>query len=103
VYCKAGQLHRFPFPVHRHDALVRHSARFEIGFPLPEGKTEGDIPGYHCWRNSISTASDGPVDASEAWKNPAKRDFFFGAHDTNRVFFTYAATFASRPIRRAIP
>src|SRR5229473_1463950 len=24
-------------------------ARFEIGFPLPEGKTEGDIPGYHCW------------------------------------------------------
>jgi len=29
------------------------------------------------------------VDASEAWKNAAKREYFFGAHDTNRVFFTY--------------
>jgi len=65
-------------------------ARFEIGFPLPEGKSEGDIPGYHCWAeffvNGIGWI---PVDASEAWKNPAKRDYFFGAHDTNRVFFTY--------------
>jgi len=65
-------------------------ARFEIGFPLPEGKTEGDIPGYHCWAefylNGIGWV---PVDASEAWKNAAKRDYFFGAHDTNRVFFTY--------------
>jgi hypothetical protein len=24
-------------------------ARFEIGFPLPESKTEGNIPSYHCW------------------------------------------------------
>jgi transglutaminase-like putative cysteine protease len=65
-------------------------ARFEIGFSLPEGKSEGDIPGYHCWAEFYV---DGlgwiPVDASEAWKNPAKHDYFFGAHDTNRVFFTY--------------
>jgi len=26
-----------------------------------------------------------PVDASEAAKNPAKREYFFGAHDENRV------------------
>jgi transglutaminase-like putative cysteine protease len=65
-------------------------ARFEIGFPLPEGKTEGDIPGYHCWAEfHLDGIGWVPVDASEAWKNPAKRDFFFGAHDTNRVFFTY--------------
>jgi transglutaminase-like putative cysteine protease len=65
-------------------------ARFEIGFPLPEGKTEGDIPGYHCWAQfHLAGVGWVPVDASEAWKNPAKRDFFFGAHDTNRVFFTY--------------
>ena len=65
-------------------------ARFEIGFPLPEGKTEGDIPGYHCWAEFyLDGVGWVPVDASEAWKNPAKRDFFFGAHDTNRVFFTY--------------
>jgi transglutaminase-like putative cysteine protease len=65
-------------------------ARFEIGFPLPEGKAEGDIPGYHCWAEFyLAGVGWVPVDASEAWKNPVKRDFFFGAHDTNRVFFTY--------------
>ena len=64
--------------------------RFEIGFPLPEGKSEGDIAGYHCWAEFyLGGVGWVPVDASEAWKNPAKRDFFFGAHDTNRVFFTY--------------
>lgn len=65
-------------------------ARFEIGFPLPEGKSEGDIPGYHCWAEFYLQGTGWiPVDASEAWKNPAKRDYFFGAHDVNRVFFTY--------------
>jgi len=65
-------------------------ARFEIGFPLPEGKSEGDIPGYHCWAEFyLEGVGWVPVDASEAWKNAAKRDYFFGAHDTNRVFFTY--------------
>jgi len=74
-------------------AMMRASgipARFEIGFPLPEGKTEGDIPGYHCWAEFFVEGIGWiPVDASEAWKNPAKRDYFFGAHDINRVFFTY--------------
>jgi transglutaminase-like putative cysteine protease len=65
-------------------------ARFEIGFPLPEGKTEGDIAGYHCWAEFyLNGVGWVPVDASEAWKNPAKHDYFFGAHDVNRVFFTY--------------
>jgi transglutaminase-like putative cysteine protease len=65
-------------------------ARFEIGFPLPEGKNAGDIPGYHCWAEFyLESVGWVPVDASEAWKNPGKRDYFFGAHDTNRVFFTY--------------
>jgi transglutaminase-like putative cysteine protease len=64
-------------------------ARFEIGFPLPADKTEGDIPGYHCWAEFyVNGFGWVPVDASEAWKNPAKRDYFFGAHDTNRVQFT---------------
>ena len=65
-------------------------ARFEIGFPLPEGKPEGEIPGYHCWAEFYV---DGigwiPVDASEASKNPAKKDYFFGSVDADRVLFTY--------------
>ncbi len=73
-------------------------ARFEIGFPLPEGKTEGDIPGYHCWAEFYITGIGWiPVDASEAWKNPAKRDYFFGAHDDNRVFFTYGRDLVLSP------
>jgi transglutaminase-like putative cysteine protease len=65
-------------------------ARFEIGFPLPEGKTEGEIPGYHCWAEFyISGIGWIPVDASEASKNPAKKDYFFGALDSDRVLFTY--------------
>jgi transglutaminase-like putative cysteine protease len=65
-------------------------ARFEMGFSLPEGKTEGDIAGYHCWAEFYLNGPGWvPVDASEAWENPAKHDYFFGAHDVNRVFFTY--------------
>jgi transglutaminase-like putative cysteine protease len=79
-------------------------ARFEIGFPLPENKTEGDISGYHCWAE-FYLAGIGwvPVDASEAWKNPAKRDFFFGAHDTNRVFFTYGRDIRLSPDQKGDP
>lgn len=65
-------------------------ARFEIGFPLPEGKSEGEIPGYHCWAEFYLDGTGWvPVDASEASKNPAKRDYFFGAVDADRVRFTY--------------
>ena len=65
-------------------------ARFEIGFPLPESKAEGDISGYHYWAEFyIDGIGWVPVDASEASKNPAKREYFFGAIDADRVMFTY--------------
>jgi transglutaminase-like putative cysteine protease len=64
-------------------------ARFEIGFPLPENQHEGTIAGYHCWAEFyVQPYGWIPVDASEAWKYPDKRDYFFGAHDANRVQFT---------------
>lgn len=64
-------------------------ARFEIGFSLPEDQHSGAIPGYHCWAE-FYVAPYGwiPVDASEAWKHPEKKEYFFGAHDDNRVQFT---------------
>jgi transglutaminase-like putative cysteine protease len=63
--------------------------RFEIGFPLPAKATEGSIGGYHCWAEFYVKGYGWiPVDASEAWKNPEKREYFFGAHDVNRVQFT---------------
>ena len=64
-------------------------ARFEIGFPLPEDRGQGEIAGYHCWAE-FYVEGEGwiPVDASEANKRPGLRDYFFGAHDENRVLFT---------------
>jgi transglutaminase-like putative cysteine protease len=79
-------------------------ARFEIGFPLPESKSEGDIPGYHCWAEFYLDGTGWvPVDASEAWKNPAKRNYFFGAHDTNRVFFSYGRDLRLSPEQKGDP
>jgi transglutaminase-like putative cysteine protease len=61
-------------------------ARFAIGFPLPADRGAGKISGYHCWAEFYAKGIGWvPVDASEAAKNPAKREYFFGAHDENRV------------------
>ncbi len=64
-------------------------ARFDIGFPLPENKSEGEIPGYHCWAEFYSKNIGWiPVDISEAWKAQQKRDYFFGTIDANRMKFS---------------
>ena len=64
-------------------------ARFEIGFSLPTDKTSGEIAEYHCWADFFEPEHGWvPVDISEAWKQQEKRDYFFGAHDDNRVEFT---------------
>ncbi|WP_052635733.1 transglutaminase-like domain-containing protein [Spirosoma luteum] len=64
-------------------------ARFAIGFSLPTDRPAGQISGYHCWAefwaNGIGWV---PVDASEAARNPARRQYFFGAHDENRIEFS---------------
>ncbi len=60
-------------------------AKFEIGLPIPADK-EGAIGGYHCWAAFyLEGLGWVPVDSSEASKFPKKRDYFFGALDTNRV------------------
>lgn len=73
-------------------------ARFEIGFPLPADKSSAEVPGYHCWAE-FHTQQHGwvPVDISEAWKHPDKKDYFFGAHDVNRIQFTVGRDLALSP------
>lgn len=79
-------------------------ARFEIGFPLPDSKSDGVIPGYHCWAEFYLKGTGWiPVDASEASKNPDRRDYFFGAHDANRVFFTYGRDLHLSPEQQGPP
>lgn len=64
-------------------------ARFEIGFAVPSDRPAGEISGYHCWAQFFLEGQGWiPVDASEAHKHQEKRDYFFGAHDENRVLFT---------------
>lgn len=64
-------------------------ARFSIGLPLPRERGQGVIAGYHCWAEFYSMGMGWiPVDASEAVKDPARREYFFGAHDENRVEFS---------------
>jgi transglutaminase-like putative cysteine protease len=64
-------------------------ARFEIGFPLPPNQHAAEIAGYHCWSDFYIDGKGWiPVDISEAWKHPEKRDYFFGSHDVNRMQFS---------------
>lgn len=64
-------------------------ARFDIGFPLPENKDKGEIPGYHCWAEFFARNIGWvPVDISEAWQAKEKSSYFFGTVDANRVQFS---------------
>jgi len=64
-------------------------ARFVIGFPVPEERTAGEIPGYHCWAEfHLEDKGWIPVDISEAIKHPEKKEYYFGRLDPNRISFT---------------
>ena len=79
-------------------------ARFEIGLPLPEDARDGVIPGYHCWAEFYVDGEGWiPVDISEAWKAPARHDFFFGHLDANRVQFTVGRDLTLLPRQDAGP
>lgn len=68
------------------DRAIGIPARFSIGLPIPADRGEGTIGGYHCWASFYLQGYGWvPVDASEAKKHPEKREYFFGAHDENRV------------------
>ena len=79
-------------------------ARFEIGFPLPQDKHSAEIAGYHCWAEFFEPQHGWiPVDISEAWKHQEKRDYFFGAHDANRMQFTVGRDLELSPKQEGEP
>lgn len=64
-------------------------AKFHIGFPVPCDKKKGKIHGYHCWIKFYDREKGWvPADISEGWKNPGKRDFYFGSLDPCRITFS---------------
>lgn len=63
-------------------------ARFKIGLTVPEGN-QGEIPGYHCWAEFYEEGKGWkPVDASEAWKHPERKEAYFGNFDTNKFLIS---------------
>lgn len=79
-------------------------ARFAIGFPLPADRGEGQIAGYHCWAEAyVKQIGWIPIDASEAAKNPARREYFFGAHDENRIEFSRGRDIILTPPQKGDP
>jgi transglutaminase-like putative cysteine protease len=79
-------------------------ARFAIGLPLPADRGAGKIAGYHCWAEFYAKGIGWvPVDASEAAKNPARRDYFFGAHDENRIEFSKGRDVILTPKQQGAP
>jgi len=76
-------------------------ARFIIGFPIPEGKREGSVGGYHCWAEFYLEGKGWiPVDVSEASKIKAKREYYFGKLCENRVEFTLGRDILLKPTQQ---
>lgn len=79
-------------------------ARFDIGFAIPLGAHEARLSGYHCWAEFyIQGTGWVPIDAAQAWQNPSKHDYFFGALDENRVRFTRGRDLTLSPAQAGGP
>lgn len=79
-------------------------SRFEIGFQLPADKQSSDVAGYHCWAEFFSPERGWiPVDISEAWKHQVKKNYYFGAHDADRIQFTLGRDLKLNPPQKGDP
>jgi len=79
-------------------------ARFEIGFSVPEDQHAGAVAGYHCWAEFyVEPYGWIPVDASEAWKHPERKNYFFGAHDDNRLQLSVGRDIRLEPAQQGGP
>jgi transglutaminase-like putative cysteine protease len=83
----------------------RMPAKFEIGFPLPEARGSGEIPGYHCWAFFQPESAKGwfPVDISEANKNPKMANYYFGHLTENRIALTTGRDVTLEPAQAGPP
>jgi hypothetical protein len=88
-------------------ALCRRSgipARFAIGVSIPKQRGEGKIGGYHCWAEFYAPgASWVPVDISEARKDLALREYYFGSHCEDRVELSVGRDVMLEPPQQAPP
>ena len=79
-------------------------ARFEIGFALPGNAEQGPLAGYHCWAYFFVDGRGWvPVDISEADKQPAMKDYYFGNLTEHRVAFSTGRDLVLVPPQAAEP
>jgi transglutaminase-like putative cysteine protease len=83
-------------------------ARFAIGLPVPEKRGSGEIPGYHCWAELYVRGRWLPVDSSEGSKalargDTAKKEYFYGRHDENRLEFSRGRQVRLLPAQKGAP
>lgn len=79
-------------------------AKFEIGFPLPEKRGQGELAGYHCWAKFRAPGRGWiPVDISEANKNPKLLDYYFGNLSEDRITFSVGRDLELVPKQAAKP
>ncbi len=78
---------------------------FEIGLYLPYERAAAEPLGsYHCWAFfRVPGEAWVPVDCSEASRNPQRRDYFFGAHTSNRVALSTGRDLILDPPQRGAP
>jgi hypothetical protein len=82
---------------------VNIPAKFEIGFKLPNEK-QAEVKGYHCWAEFYASGAGWiPVDISEAWKDKAKKNYYFGDLDADRVQFTTGRDIMLTPPQKGEP
>ncbi len=80
------------------------SAVAALGRAGPYDQHDGALPGYHCWAQFyVEPYGWIPVDASEAWKHPEKKGYFFGSHDDNRLQFTVGRDIRLDPPQQGYP
>jgi transglutaminase-like putative cysteine protease len=64
-------------------------SRFEIGFPIPDDASQGNVVGYHCWAFFFTEQLGWvPVDISEADKHPLMKEYYFGSLTPDRIAFS---------------
>ncbi len=79
-------------------------ARFQIGFPIPLERTEGEVKGYHCWVELyLPELGWVPIDAAEAKKHADRRDFYFGANLPDRIQLTVGRDVQLGPAHKSGP
>ena len=81
------------------------ASEFEIGLYLPyQRHADEPVGGYHCWAAfRVPGRTWVPVDCSEAWREPDRREFFFGALTNNRVTLSVGRDLTLEPAQAGPP